>query len=493
MCIIQNYFCFSRLESYERNSNFGIDPDRELQPEFKMTVPAVSAYTDLNSDKKFVQFSITKLEAYLSPFDKELDDNAVDLYKAKRLLYVRIAFNIDHTYIKAACKSQFTKSNTYYEDISFSNDGHVQEAQCDCGAGMGPYAHCKHVQAVLFGLTDFVNTGCVKLQETCTQKLQTFHQAKKFTGSPLKANMMNLPSADELTNGDFDPRPSKYRKTENYDYESYFRSTCLNFRGVHKMPIFQLFEPANAKAAAHDHDYLELTPEDNFLQAIGLLNLTDEKRDNIERYTRGQSKNRAWTEERLKRIQSSNFGKICKATEKTDLGKLAVDSITEKKDLKVDAIVHGKKYEADALTRYKSDFNVDISECGIFVSKEYPFLGASPDGITEDNIILEVKCPFRCKNKTITSKDVPYLKPVNDNNFILNPGHNYYYQIQGQLFCADKECCDLIIYTITDVKYIRIRRDDEFIATMIGKLKSFYEKYLKPAILDKMFYKEYCC
>ena len=39
--------------------------------------------------------------------------------------------------------------------------------------------------------------------------------------------------------------------------------------------------------------------------------------------THGQSSNQLWRAERRKRIQSSNFGKICKATDKTDMNKLA--------------------------------------------------------------------------------------------------------------------------------------------------------------------------
>jgi hypothetical protein len=40
------------------------------------------------------------------------------------------------------------------------------------------------------------------------------------------------------------------------------------------MPIFQTFAPANTLAVAHDHDYLLLTPEDNFLESISVLNIT---------------------------------------------------------------------------------------------------------------------------------------------------------------------------------------------------------------------------
>ena len=54
--------------------------------------------------------------------------------------------------------------------------GVVQESQCDCGAGVGPETHCKHVCVILYALTtDAEGTIC---SETCTQKLQTFYHVK---------------------------------------------------------------------------------------------------------------------------------------------------------------------------------------------------------------------------------------------------------------------------------------------------------------------------
>jgi hypothetical protein len=47
----------------------------------------------------------------------------------------------------------------------------------------------------------------------------------------------------------------------------------------------------------------------------------------IESSTTGQSKNKMWKQERCKRLQASNFGRICKATERTNFINLA-DSLT---------------------------------------------------------------------------------------------------------------------------------------------------------------------
>ena len=74
----------------------------------------------------------------------------------------------------------------------------------------------------------------------------------------MKAKDLNMPGADQASSASYDPRPVQCRNLEGYP--SYFRSICMNFRVISTMPIFQIFEPANAFAQAHDHDYERYTP-----------------------------------------------------------------------------------------------------------------------------------------------------------------------------------------------------------------------------------------
>jgi len=53
-------------------------------------------------------------------------------------------------------------------DISINTDGVVQEAQC--GVGQEPAAHCKHVAAVMFGLSYFYKTGDIHTEVSFTQE-----------------------------------------------------------------------------------------------------------------------------------------------------------------------------------------------------------------------------------------------------------------------------------------------------------------------------------
>ena len=451
-----------------------------------MDIPNISEYKDINSETEFVEIKMGAIKAYLDQMDKTLDSNAENLYRERFLKYIRLAASNNIFYIKSECRAQMKKSVTYKLDIAVDCDGCIVESQCECAAGMGPNAHCKHVCCLLLALYNFSSSGEILTEETCTQRLQTFHRSKAFKGSPIKA--VNLPLAEiKGTSVSFDPRPVEYRKRDGYSV--YFRSIWVNHKNISSLPISQLYPPANMYAIASDHDYLEGSPEDRWLEANYVTKISEDQIKDIESSTVGQSKNPVWKSERCKRLQSSNFGRICKATDRTDFDKLA-NSLTVTTNLKTPAILHGQRYETVALSKYEKHFGGVPRKCGIFVSKTHPFIAASPDGIIDSEKIVEVKCPFVIKDRLISPTTVPFLVEK-EGKLALEESHIYHYQIQGQLFCTNSKYCDLVVYTLKDVKFISVKRDDIFINAMIEKLEQFYKQYFRKAVLERFFYKDY--
>ena len=53
-----------------------------------------------------------------------------------------------------------------------------------------------------------------------------------------------------------------------------------------------------------------------------------------------------------------------------------------------------KKYEGEVTDAYAKRSNVNVSQCGICVSRDTPFLGCSPDGLVDSDGIIEIKCPY---------------------------------------------------------------------------------------------------
>ncbi|KAJ8664947.1 hypothetical protein QAD02_006609 [Eretmocerus hayati] len=63
---------------------------------------------------------------------------------------------------------------------------------------------------------------------------------------------------------------------------------------------------------------------------------------------------------------------------------------------------------------------MDLKECGLFVMKEYPHICGTPDRLARLLNVLEVKCPYTAKDSLIHENIVPYLgrDEDGDNDFI---------------------------------------------------------------------------
>lgn len=84
--------------------------------------------------------------------------------------------------------------------------------------------------------------------------------------------------------------------------------------------------------------------------------------------------------------------------------------------------LHGQKYEQVVSDIYSQLHKVDVLEFGLLLHPNYSFLGASPDGITTEGIMIEIKCP-PCRQ----------VKPF--------PPLHYFHQMLMQLECTNlKEC-----------------------------------------------------
>ena len=89
------------------------------------------------------------------------------------------------------------------------------------------------------------------------------------------------------------------------------------------------------------------------------------------------------------------------------------------------AMAWGNKYEDVAVLVYEYRNQTKVYEFGCLQHPRHSFLGASPDGITADGIMLEIKCP--------TSRKITGIPP------------SYYWcQVQGQLEVCELDRCDFL-------------------------------------------------
>ena len=69
---------------------------------------------------------------------------------------------------------------------------------------------------------------------------------------------------------------------------------------------------------------------------------------------------------------------MCKATDRTNFIKLAQSFVRIEK-VKAEPMQQGRNYEPVAIKAYEEKTDVQTRQCGIYVSKEHPFLGCSLD------------------------------------------------------------------------------------------------------------------
>lgn len=146
--------------------------------------------------------------------------------------------------------------------------------------------------------------------------------------------------------------------------------------------------------------------------------------------------------------------KIWKARKTETRLKYFFESIPDLKSLR-----YGREMEKAAIIKYEEVTRNRVYAAGLIIKIGQPWLGATPDGIAEDEhghlYVLEIKCPSSCKNDDI---NLPYVK-----NGRLQRSHCYFTQLQIQLYCCNLKWGHLFVFSEADFKLVKIKRDDAFL------------------------------
>jgi hypothetical protein len=111
--------------------------------------------------------------------------------------------------------------------------------------------------------------------------------------------------------------------------------------------------------------------------------------------TRGQTSTSLWQKLRFGRITASNVYEAAHCH--TSDGAL-VEKLFGAKKVDSPAMRRGRLLEPEVLREVERMLHVKVDKIGIVLHLDMPFLGASPDGITDDAII-EIKCPTLDRTK----------------------------------------------------------------------------------------------
>lgn len=130
----------------------------------------------------------------------------------------------------------------------------------------------------------------------------------------------------------------------------------------------------------------------------------------------------------------------------------------------------GKEKEDEARAYYEALYNVEVKVVG-FVTNDDRTVGASPDRLVGEDGLLEIKCPAPQTHMAYLLGD-----PVTS---------DYWLQIQGQLWVAERDWCDVVSYhPELPSRVIRVERSLEDIAMLEEQIGHHFSVRLE-AMWDK--------
>ena len=131
------------------------------------------------------------------------------------------------------------------------------------------------------------------------------------------------------------------------------------------------------------------------------------------------------------------------------------------------ATLHGQKYEDEAIGHYCRLMNKNVFDFGLLPHPNIPFLAGSPDGITWDGIVLEVKCPLRRK---IVKGEIPkhYMGQILINMEISNLDRGVFIEYIPK---------DLSKTGEIELNIVPLNRNPKWFEEIYPKVSSFWEEY----------------
>ena len=161
------------------------------------------------------------------------------------------------------------------------------------------------------------------------------------------------------------------------------------------------------------------------------------------------------------RLTASNFGCVLNAKRVTPslLKRLLGDYNLSR----VKAVQWGVTNEPEALKAFSLKTGLQVTETGVWLD-ESGILGASPDGLVEDDSVLEAKCPYTQRNLTIAEavKDSSFCLEEKDGMIQLKKDHVYWHQTQGHMFFTKRRKCYFVVWTLKDFVVLEIYRDNSW-------------------------------
>ena len=256
----------------------------------------------------------------------------------------------------------------------------------------------------------------------------------------------------------------------------------------------------------HDPKFLKLEYTD-LLSTCAKVNLhvNENMVSAVEFATRDQSKSKLWFKYRAGRITASKMKSVCKSDPCLPSQSL-IKTICypEAFSFTTKATKWGCEHEKIALDSYikastKKHDDLEIRKSGLFLSCEWPFIGASPDGIVNccccAKGMVEIKCSYCHKfdgvEKVVTDRQSCLVEDA-DGILHVNTSHAYYYQMQTQIHVCKVDYCDFCLCTFPSYSEVslhieRVFPDNEFWQICVDSSQHFFNICILPELLGRWY------
>lgn len=140
---------------------------------------------------------------------------------------------------------------------------------------------------------------------------------------------------------------------------------------------------------------------------------------------------------------------------------------------KIRALNYGCQHENKAAQQFtehmgKSHINFGFEKFGFLIHPDYPYFGASPDGLVGCDCcglsLVEIKCPFCARFSGISEKigSKNFYLDAKKGKIVLKENHQYYYQIQMQLALSKTDRCFLVVWSAKELIHLEVKPNPQF-------------------------------
>nr|XP_055075234.1 uncharacterized protein LOC129454684 [Misgurnus anguillicaudatus] len=412
-------------------------------------------------------------------------------------------------YLKANVEPSQCLNNAWHNGwVLVTEAGEVKTAGCTCVAGPG--RSCSHSAAILWKVENAVRQG--KTGRACTDGQNQWNAGFKRNAGQRKMkhvrfkrhnrkDLFQLPPTSQPSSS----TPEAVKKVRLFRSHEEWRNNAL------ASPMAELFNcPGNSllklcinadtssitdptprprlHLLTHDEHHTPLACVKCKTFYDEYINMSTAQLEEIEKVTKAQSKEQVWHDARRVRITASTARKVpIRSTTAPD--KFLSEHLHP--SFRGNAATR-KGAEGEELARdYLETLGHSIETKGLVVCEKEPWLAASPDGVINKDILLEIKSPVM-GNKSLTefleTKNCEITTVANghrvDYHIACNGPKGYYMQVQIGMHCTGFQHSKLVIWNKTEHLEIEVPYDQAFVQEHIIRLRTFYFTHMLPKIVD---------